>query len=109
MQIPLEIVFHNMEHSDAVESAVRQQVARLEKLCDEITSCHVFVKAPHRNQRQGNLFEVHVETRVPGTELVVSNNPGDIHTHEDAYVAIRDAFDAMQRQLRKWKTKERDH
>ena len=109
MQIPLEIVFHHMDHSDAVEKAVRQHVVKLERLCNEITSCHVFVKAPHMNQQQGNLFEVNVETRVPGTELVVSNNPGKIHAHEDAYVAIRDAFDAMQRQIKKWKTKERGH
>jgi ribosome-associated translation inhibitor RaiA len=36
---------------------------------------------------------------VPGKELVVSRDPGDVHAHKDVYVAIRDAFDAAERQL----------
>lgn len=109
MQIPLEISFQDMGHSDTVETSVRERVAKLEQLSNEITSCHVFISAPHKNHQKGNLFEVRIEVRVPGTELAVSNNPGDIHAHEDAYVAIRDAFDAMQRQIKKWKQQRKHH
>src|SRR5690606_27547475 len=82
---------------------VHARVERLEQFVDEITSCHVFIGASHRRQRKGNLYEVRIEVRVPGTELAVNNKPGDVNAHEDVNVAIRDAFTAMERQLKKWK------
>ena len=103
VQTPLEIHFTNMERSDAVEGSARVRAERLEKFFDGITSCHVFVDASHRHQRKGNLYEVRIEVRVPGTELAVNNKPGDVNAHEDIHVAIRDAFNAMERQLKKWK------
>ena len=105
MQTPPEIHFHDMDRSEAVEQAVRDRAAKLEKFYDRITSCHVYVHAVQRNQRQGNHYEVRLEVRVPGTELAVSNQPGDRRAHEDVYVAVRDAFDAMERQLKAWKAK----
>lgn len=109
MQTPLEISFQNIDHSEAVESAVRQRAEKLEQLSNEITSCHVFIKEPHKRHSQGNQFEVHIEVRLPGKELAVSSNPGDVNAHEDAYVTIRDAFNAMERQIKKWKEIERGH
>lgn len=103
MQTPLEIHFTNMERSDSAEASVRERVERLGQFFDGITSCHVFVDASHRRQRKGNLYEVRIEVRVPGTELAVNNKPGDVNAHEDLHVAIRDSFNAMERQLQKWK------
>lgn len=40
-----------------------------------------------------------VELIVPEREIVVRREPGEHHAHEDLHVAIRDAFDAAQRQL----------
>jgi cold shock CspA family protein len=45
------------------------------------------------------LYHVRIDLTVPGAELVASREPHDNHAHEDVYVAIRDAFDAMRRQL----------
>ena len=103
MQTALEIAFVDTQRSPAVEADVRNRVTKLERLCDRITSCHVFVAAPHQHHRKGNQFEVRIELRVPGTELAVSNQPGDSNAHFDVHVAVRDAFDAMERQLTKWK------
>lgn len=100
-----EIRFTNMERSGAVEEAVHSRIERLEEFFDGITSCHVFVDASHLRQRKGNLFEVRIEVRLPGTELAVNNKPGDVNAHEDVHVAIRDAFDAVERKLKKWKSK----
>jgi ribosomal subunit interface protein len=105
METPLELSFVNLDHSDAVEQRIRERVDKLERFFGRVTSCHVFVEAPHKQHRKGNRFEVRVEVRVPGTELAVTNNPGDVNAHEDLNVAIRDAFNAMERQLRKWKQK----
>lgn len=99
MQTPLEIGFHNMDPSDFVEARVRERVAKLEKFFDRIVGCRVVIEAPHRQHRKGNLYNVHIEVRVPGTELVINKKPGNIHAHQDIYVAIRDAFEAMERKL----------
>lgn len=103
MQTPLEIAFVDTATSPAAEARIRERVTRLERHFGSITSCHVFVAAPHQHHRKGNHFEVRIELRVPGAELAVSNKPGDINAHEDVYVAIRDSFDAMERQLEEWK------
>ena len=103
METPLELSFRNMEPSDFVAKAVAERASKLELFYGRITSCHVFVEAPHRHHRKGNLYTVRIELRVPGKELAVNNKPGDVKAHEDLHVAIRDAFNAMRRQLKRWK------
>jgi ribosomal subunit interface protein len=102
MQTPVEIVFHNLERSEAVEARVRERVGRLERYHPRITSCHVYVEAAHRSSQQKSLeYEVRLEVRVPGNDLAVSSKPGDANAHGDVYVAIRDTFAAMERQLKR--------
>lgn len=103
MQTPLEIAFIDTKPSPAVEARIRERAERLERHYGGITSCHVYVAEPHRHHRKGNLYEVRIEIRVPGTELATSDRPGNVFAHEDVYVALRDAFDAIERQLEKWK------
>ncbi|MGB8623931.1 MAG: HPF/RaiA family ribosome-associated protein [Paracoccaceae bacterium] len=107
MQTPLELTFRNMDHSDSLEALVREQAARLEKFFAGITSCHVYVTAPHRSQRKGNIYEVHIELRLPGEELVVNAPKGDNQAHVHPQVAVRDAFHAMEAQLKARKQKMR--
>ena len=94
MEIPTEITFHEVPQSDSVEASIQRWVARLENLNGRIRSCHVFVEQPHRRQRTGSDFEIHVRLEVPGLEIAASRNH-----HEDIYVAIADAFRAVRRQL----------
>jgi ribosomal subunit interface protein len=104
METGLEIAFHNMEPSDAIEEQVRERVGRLEEIFDRITSCRVVIDAPHLQHRKGNHYEVRIEVRVPGNGvLTVDREPGDVNAHEDFPVALRDSFQAMERQLRRWK------
>ena len=99
MQLPLQVTFRHMDASEAMEANIRERVDELDKFFDQIMSCRVVVEAHHKHHRQGNLYHVRVDLKVPGEELVVSRAPGEHHAHEDAYVAIRDAFDAIRRQL----------
>jgi ribosomal subunit interface protein len=99
MQAPLEIVFHNVDRSPAVEAAVREHVAKLEQLADNITTCRVTVESPHKSHQQGNLYSVRVDVRFPGGEAVANRSPSKNHAREDVYVALRDAFKAVRRQL----------
>ncbi len=99
MQLPLQITFRDMPPSEAMEAAIREKAAKLEQFFDHIMGCRVVVEAPHQHHRKGKLYRVRIDITVPGAELVVNRSPDDHHAHEDAYVAIRDAFDAARRQL----------
>lgn len=95
----MTITFRNMPPSPAIEADVHARAAKLDTFFDRITSARVVVEAPHRGHRQGKLFHVHIDLRVPGREIVVSREPSAHHAHEDVYVTIRDAFDEATRQL----------
>jgi ribosomal subunit interface protein len=88
-----------METSAAVEARIRSRVEELERFFDRIVSCRVVVECRHPRRHQGNLFRVRVDLKVPGHEIVVGRDPEAHHAHEDVYVAIRDAFDALRRLL----------
>lgn len=99
MQIPLQVTFRNLERSESVEARVRERADKLEKYCDHIMSCRVVVDARHKHHQHGNHYLVRVDVTVPEGELVANREPDEHHAYTDVYVAIRDAFDAMRRQL----------
>jgi ribosome-associated translation inhibitor RaiA len=103
MQTPIELSFQHVEPSDEIRALVLEKAGRLEQFFDGITSCHVHIRAPHKRQTTGNLYEVTVEVRVPGKELVVRHDQTDVAAHEHLRVVVRDAFAAMAIQLNRWK------
>ena len=107
MQLPLQVTFRNMDASPAVEAAVREKAAKLERFIDQIMSCRVVIEAPHRRHHKGKLYEVHIDMTVPGGEIVVNKEKRKNHAHEDVYVAVRDAFDAAARRLEDYARKRR--
>ena len=112
MQVPLQISFHGIDHSDAVEERIREKVAKLENYFDHMTSCRVVIESHHKNvsnaHHKGEPFHIRIDVTVPGQELVVKRDPKDAHVHEDIYVALRDAFQAMERQLKDYVQAHRD-
>ena len=95
----MTIHFRDLRPSPAVEADIREKAAKLEEVFDRITSLRVVVGQPHRRHRQGALFHVGIDLRVPGREIVVNRDPAAHHAYEDLHVAIRDAFDDARRQL----------
>ncbi len=106
MKQPLQITFRNIPHSDALETYIREKVAKLDELNVQIMACNVVIEQPHSHQQQGKLFEVSIDLTVPGAELVANRTPQDNHAHEDAYVATRDAFKSIRRQLQDFARKQ---
>ncbi len=109
MKLPLEIVFRNLEPSPAIEAKVRERAEKLESFHPAIMSCRVVIEAGHKHHHKGNLYRVRVDVTVPGTELVANREPHQNHAHEDVYVAMRDAFNAMRRQLEEYARRRRGH
>jgi ribosome-associated translation inhibitor RaiA/cold shock CspA family protein len=99
MQQPPQITFRNLGRSEAIETKIRERAADLDTYCDNITSCRVMVECLHKHHRHGNRYHVRVEVTVPGGHLVAGREPDEHHAYTDVYVAIRDAFDSMRRQL----------
>lgn len=94
MKIPVHIQFHGMPPSDAVEASAREHAHRLESFAPDIMACRVAIDEEQKHQQQGRPLGVRIDLTLPGHELVVNRVE-----HEDVYVALRDAFDNMKRQL----------
>lgn len=99
MQKPLEVSYRNLEGSPAIEQHIQARVQHLERLAPNLIGCKVMVEAPHRQHHQGKIYHVRVQVTLPGHEVVASRDPAEHHAHEDLYVALRDAFDAAERQV----------
>ena len=88
------ITYRGMEHSAAMDARIAGYAAKLEDFHPKITRCHVIVDERDRKKSKGNHFEVRIDLHVPGREIVASQKE-----HEDAYVAVHEAFEAVYRQL----------
>jgi len=101
METPLQITFHNMDSSAAIETAIRERVAKLEQFYDRITRCRVTFDAPHQHKTHGKRYQVRIDVALPdGAEVVVDRNHEKDGGHEDPHIAIRDAFGAAERQIK---------
>lgn len=99
MKLPLQLTFRNVDPSPALEAKVRELAGRLDRYSSQVMRCHVIVEAPHQHQHQGKLFDVRIDITVPDREIAIHRvHPRD-HSHEDPYVALRDAFRALRRRL----------
>ena len=94
MQIPLQITIRDIDHSEALETHIRDKVKKLDEFFNHIMSCRVVVEVPHKHHHQGKQFNVRIDISVPGGEIVVNRDHA-----EDVYVALRDAFDAAKRKI----------
>jgi len=99
MKIPLQVSFSNMTKSDAIQARIEELAGKLDRFHDRIMSCRVVVKAPNRRQRTGRLYHVSIDLKLPGHEIAINRDPPQDHSHEDVYVAIRDAFNALTRRI----------
>jgi cold shock CspA family protein len=101
MQTQLQIVWEHIEPSDFLKRRIEREVSSLERTFGRITSCKVHVEGRSHHQHQGGLYAVRARLLLPGgQEIDASRNPPQDHAHEDAYVTIRDVFQALKRQLR---------
>jgi ribosomal subunit interface protein len=99
MQTPLRLTFRHLDSSLALEARVRQLTTRLERFHDRIIGCQVIIEAPPAHQEKGGAFAVKVEVTVPGGAINVNTAHALHPEHADVYVALRDAFDSVKRQL----------
>ncbi|VVC76976.1 hypothetical protein AQUSIP_23030 [Aquicella siphonis] len=92
--LPVQITIRDISTSPALENNIRKRAEKLNRFYDRISSCRIVIELPQKHKHRGKLFNVRIDVTVPGKELVVTHK-----INEDVYVAIRDAFNAIVRQL----------
>ncbi len=94
MLLPLQITIRDLPASVVIENHIRKKAEKLNRYCDQISSCRVVIELAQKSKHHGRLFNVRIDITVPGKELVVTKKQ-----NEDVYITIRDAFNAVYRQL----------
>ncbi|MFY9821406.1 MAG: HPF/RaiA family ribosome-associated protein [Thermoanaerobaculia bacterium] len=94
MQIPMEVSTRDVTLSPQIEAELRKRADKLERHYNRVTSCRIALERPTGNHHHdGGPYRVRVDVTVPGTELVADKQG------EEIFIAIRDAFDAAERQV----------
>jgi ribosome-associated translation inhibitor RaiA len=109
MESGLEIAFHNLPPSPAIETSIRNRVAKLERIYPRLTGCRVAVECEHKQHRTGNVCSVHIEMYVPGGKLVVSREPHHVRerlARPHLHSSLRQAFHAAEAQLKGFKAQQ---
>ena len=102
MQVPLEISTRWIDLSPPLEAELRRRADKLERYFDRITSCRIAVERSTRNHHQeGGPYRVRLDITVPGSELVADKEDAELP------VAIREAFEAAERQVEEWSRRRR--
>lgn len=102
MQLPLQITFRDVPHSDAIEAAIREKAEKLDRFYDRVMAVRAVVGTIQRHHHKGRQYNVRLDITVPGGEIVINRDKA-----EDVYVAIRDAFDAAKRKLEDYGRRQR--
>ncbi len=99
METPLTITFRHMDSSPALEAEIRRRAEALHNHSGRVIGCKVTVEAPPNHHRKGGPFTVRVELQLERGETISAGGRDQAHAHQDAYLAVRDAFIAARRQL----------
>lgn len=99
MQADVTIRFEGMAPSQALSEDIQRHADKLLQFVPRLHSCDVAVGHAEQRHQQGNRYLVRVHAVLAGATFDAGRTPPKDHSHEDAYVAVRDAFKALRRQL----------
>jgi len=96
----LQVQFRHMPKSIEIKQLVRQQAERLRRFDLACSRCQVVIDEMHHRHR-GNIFKVSIRLTVPAKRTFVAHAEEKSGTHDYLYIAVRLAFDEIERQLEK--------
>lgn len=94
MKPRLTITTRDLSLTEPIEALVRERTEKLERFYDHLHGCAVTLSGPGNRHRNGGPYGVQIDLSVPGRDVVVKRQQ-----EEDLQVALREAFDAAERQL----------
>lgn len=95
----IRILGKNLELTKAIKDYVEKNVAKLEKIFDNIIEANVEVGKTTHHHKKGKIFRAEINLKVPRTLLRAEEEA------EDLYQAIDLVKEEIERQLRKYKTR----
>jgi ribosomal subunit interface protein len=94
MNARLTIKTRDLSLTEPIETLVRERAEKLERFYDRLHGCAVTLSGPGNRHKNGGPYNVQIDLAVPGSDLVVKRQQ-----EADLQVALREAFDAAERQL----------
>lgn len=95
MKSNAEVVYRDLDASPTLTAMISKRIDKLHRYSDAIMHSRVVLDSPHKHKHKGKLFRASIEIGIKGTPLAVSNDDQSVH------IAVRDAFESMERQLKK--------
>lgn len=92
--LPVQVTIRDIPSSVALEVLIRKRAEKLKQFHHNIINCRAVLEVPQKHKHQGKLFNVRIDVTVPGKKIVSTYK-----YNQDVYVAIRDSFEAIERQL----------
>lgn len=99
MHSPIDVTFQGMSPSAALQASIEHHLERLERVAPHLQTCCATVQRNEARHRQGNQYLVRVRVTLPGGEFEAGHTPVPDHSHDNPYVAVRDTFNTLRRQL----------
>jgi ribosome-associated translation inhibitor RaiA len=99
MALAVNVTFLGMPPSPALRSDIEARAAKLTQFAPRLKACDVSVRLNEHRHVHDNRYLVHAHLTLPGGDIQAGRSADADHSHEDPYLAVRDAFDALRRQL----------
>lgn len=101
MKVPPEITYRGVDKTDAIQALIDEKIAKLEQVCDHISSCHIAIEKNQDRPRERSPYRVRLDITVPPNhELAAESTMSDRTDYAELDTVVRDAFNKAWRQLR---------
>jgi ribosome-associated translation inhibitor RaiA len=94
----LHVTYRHIPTSEALTAHIETEAQSLAEHFGHPLSVRVTIE-PARPTAHAKRCRVHIEATVPGDLIVANRRPSEDEGHDDAYLAVREAFRALRRQL----------
>lgn len=104
MRIDPILSFKDVRPSKSLREFIQKRISRLERFYNELISCRVRVELSQRKPQgtsSNPFFHVSVDLGVPGKTLVANHDHTLQHELDTPYIAVSDAFNSIERQLKR--------
>lgn len=108
MAINLEINYRDFPEPIMAQERISERAAKLEKLFPRLQSLRVVSEQIQHKKHKGKLYHFTLDASMPGGEITIDKPHADKNSHADFFVAMRDAFNAMEKRLHTFADKKND-
>src|SRR5688572_14749874 len=109
MNVPPQVIFHDMDRSQWIEDYVLERIAHVDKIVDGLTSARVTLTRSQGSHQHGNEYRITIEVRFPPHHDLAARkerNVGDAQM--ELRPLIKQAFEALEKQVKEAVAKRRN-